>query len=1000
MHIPFTPNHVQLITACYPPSAALLNSGPEYRPNSQELSRLTYYAANRPGKITKLGSELEKRVRADCRRAQAGNTRARASLLITLSILKALATECRRDISLLSSSLLSSVLLTITSLSSDLEVLARAATLFVSWTTYTDGHLIGVDSGVTRDYLASLKQFAEFSRANGKARDAEVRNRTRLVGLSALSGAVTSEALYTASQLFREQVSFITSAVLVTVFEVRVLTLDKASLMIKEKPASPYLSEFRTRPPNERRAASIHVHVDGDKGPSMEDVTEACLRVLSSVFEHSNATQVGSIMQSLFDSLEDTKGWEKPEHCCWLARKAADWTQYQYRYAVPTRLVERLLEGQDAPITTALHSSLAAMITAVFTSPTPLVNLSTSDIISNLMTLLLRRVAIDPEDAVLPAVVGCISSLGMHVYYADQIQDLAAELISRLTVVEINGLPPGGGKADKEKCRATALRCLLSGLTGLMRAADSHSSGDASGGELAKDHSRAGGAPSHSVSPKVASPTDGLTGGDGMHVKPSRRTKISPEVWQDTLTLLCDGDYGVRANYAQSVLYYLENEMPKRGDSTDADGVRRVRPLAEGPIRQASNASVALVGDGASRFLNALHSYLYVLATASSLGLNGGSISSLSGQSANGDLSVDDSRTENGTGTSEDVASQNHRRSMAFPPRQRKASIAQHLIQRTSSRISASASATASDYAHILAILSSIHQQLPVRALLTGVPMLLALDAASRVDSSEDDTLKSRQAAINEIVAKVWIVIGKVWDCPEITDVISKAIPSLDTPFLPAPPNNLDDLHSPRPVLFSQLDPPPGSLLSSDLDVHMLLACLSSSRNAAEATGLDQEALQRRLSVPWTPESAMKDSIERPSNYDALRGESILKIAPTLMHVENLSLQSLGRFTRGVGVTDLREALEGRNSMSNPALVNGAPSISTFDHSSLTQAGDGWALRPTRSRPARRPQTAGPSEVRDVLNKLGIGKQNGNSLLKASLSPLPKTDNRYARMSA
>lgn len=82
MHLPFTPNHVQLINACYPPSATLLSAGPEYRPNSQELSKLTYYAANRPAKLNKLGSELEKRIVADCRRAQAGNVRSKAYVVI------------------------------------------------------------------------------------------------------------------------------------------------------------------------------------------------------------------------------------------------------------------------------------------------------------------------------------------------------------------------------------------------------------------------------------------------------------------------------------------------------------------------------------------------------------------------------------------------------------------------------------------------------------------------------------------------------------------------------------------------------------------------------------------------------------------------------------------------------------------------------------------------------------------------------------------------------
>jgi len=42
MHI-FTPNHVQLLKACYPASSALA-AAPSYAPNSHELSRLTYYA--------------------------------------------------------------------------------------------------------------------------------------------------------------------------------------------------------------------------------------------------------------------------------------------------------------------------------------------------------------------------------------------------------------------------------------------------------------------------------------------------------------------------------------------------------------------------------------------------------------------------------------------------------------------------------------------------------------------------------------------------------------------------------------------------------------------------------------------------------------------------------------------------------------------------------------------------------------------------------------------
>jgi len=99
---PFTPNHVNLINACYPSSSALLASGSTFLPLPQELSRLTYYASNKAGqfnmlalyrhisiylfitdasgKLAKLGIELEKRAGAESRKARGGNARARASV--------------------------------------------------------------------------------------------------------------------------------------------------------------------------------------------------------------------------------------------------------------------------------------------------------------------------------------------------------------------------------------------------------------------------------------------------------------------------------------------------------------------------------------------------------------------------------------------------------------------------------------------------------------------------------------------------------------------------------------------------------------------------------------------------------------------------------------------------------------------------------------------------------------------------------------------------------
>jgi len=65
------------------------------------------------------------------------------------------------------------------------------------------------------------------------------------------------------------------------------------------------------------------------------------------------------------------------------------------------------------------------MITTVLISPTRMINFLSSDIISNLKTVLIRRSTIDLEDSLIQLLEKYIASLGTHVYYSDQIQDLA-----------------------------------------------------------------------------------------------------------------------------------------------------------------------------------------------------------------------------------------------------------------------------------------------------------------------------------------------------------------------------------------------------------------------------------------------------------------------------------------------------------------------------------------------------------------------------------------------
>jgi hypothetical protein len=536
------------------------------------------------------------------------------------------------------------------------------------------------------------------------------------------------------------------------------------TIQIKDSSASPAAVDFRRQPLNERRALSIYGHVDGQDGPSQVDVTRECVRILPTLLAHSSAAQISAVMQATLDSLERQSAWERPDHCSWLTEKIVDWTQYQYRYAVPSLLVEHLL-AKDGPSLVRAQRTMIGMVTTIFTSPTPLNNLSTSDIISSLISLLLRRVSANQDDELLSPLVLCIASLGTHVYYADQIQDLAGELVSRLIILEANG---GSSQSSLDDgARSQAIRCLLHGLVGLIRTADKPVETNNPFGPT--------------IITEKPSMTHNMTQASEATIKPrimnrTRRTRVEAEVWQDTLTLLCDGDYGVRSDYIDSLVAYLATEISKDGEATDADGVRRIRRLADGPTRQASNISAAIWGDPVTRLLNSVHAYLYMLATAEALGHNQGvrtpsrsSRSVTDTQSSGHRDSVDGDTTEGSLRTTPQASRVNSR--------SRKTSITKRILQHAAPKpLSAATAASASDYVHILSALNVIHEQLPVRGLLTGVPMLLALSEAAKVEDSSDVLLTQRVAAVREIVARAWLTLGRIWEKPELTQLATQVI--------------------------------------------------------------------------------------------------------------------------------------------------------------------------------------------------------------------------------
>ena len=261
----------------------------------------------------------------------------------------------------------------------------------------------------------------------------------------------------------------------------------------------------------------------------------------------------------------------------------------------------------------------------------------------------------------------------------------------------------------------------------------------------------------------------------------SKRAKVSPETWQDTLHLLCSEDYNVRSDYAYALAFFVESEMTKRGEFTDAEGNKRLRPLADGPLKQMQDVMRILGGDENSRFLHAMHVYLYILATATSfhVSFTPDVPRALSEEPSSmpSDINVIPATpTEPGPQVSERDPSTHGRPSLSVSMnmRTKRASTAKKMLQHLPSKWSAEHKpiASASDYRNMLDLLTTEYEHIPVKGLLAGVPFLVALDTF--IQGVSDPELKGHVACVREVITRTWLVIGRVWECQELVNLAER----------------------------------------------------------------------------------------------------------------------------------------------------------------------------------------------------------------------------------
>ncbi|KAE8222926.1 hypothetical protein CF326_g8284 [Tilletia indica] len=865
----------KLLNSCYPPPKTIATTAPEYRPSGNELSRLAYFASNAPTQLTIVGDLLVQRATLEAKAFKSANgpnrDKAKAGLMLTLAITKNLIAECKRELNYFNphaQSIISIALDASThnpggNTKRDIEISARTASTFYALATFAPASGSSVDANVGKTYLELVGAFAAM--CEERDGDSEDTNRIRLIAIGALSGAVSSDVFF--GKTHSEQARQIIPALLASILpspSISLPFLQSESAKVGSG-GSPQYSEFisqKRQPIQNRRAPSLSGHVDGEKGPTTEDIASAAMSTLRNVMAHGDSSSALTAVEITLAWLDGRKSgsnlrtsgsyWDKVEWAAWLSSSLSNWSALQYRFVVLTHLVEHLVENCDGEQSTQ-HRTLIAMITSILTSSDSLIGLNTAETVNNLLGLIVRRVHYNTKDPLLAPLVDSVSSLGAHVYYADQIQDIAEEICARLVALQVPASANGNGDAASPPARLIArkpakattpverdesMRALLTCLIGVIKAANKQQQ--------------------QGISPVSASKRASTLG------RATSRNRISPGVFHQTAALLAFPNPALRLTFEQTLLTFVTEE---------------IEPSVTGAGALFAGANEA----GASRDPDALslaHSFaagVYTLLLAKALFVP----TQIRDSPLEGLVAVDSTNTDESRGL------------QANPD----------------------AAALPTDYAAVADIIEALIDGVPVPATLALVPMLAALDR--NVNSRLEPT---RKGAARTVLARAFAKLAKTWDVSSL-EALAKTYP---TSALVAVPEASAVFTAPKvPAGFSTGGFTENVRSSSFVNISSVAADLSKSTKLQNAAQADEKSLAAWFGRDWNVAGAVSDSFNasapgqrKPTRMERRASISSLTSPRGKLHASHTADGSLGNDGPGdrqVGVDDFREALNATN---------------------------------------------------------------------------------------
>ncbi|KAF1344161.1 hypothetical protein BDV97DRAFT_272531, partial [Delphinella strobiligena] len=658
------PKHQLLILKCYPRLPKNTTATEEIKPNGSELSYLLYYASSRRTKLDKVGTFLEKKTESDVYR---GRIPAVLVTLEILAAFVSSAEVCgTKDGFGLFAPYVLRILKDVLEQGGSVEIVEGALPVWVSFCGHQDHATLAGDMEYRSLFASVVKIWAGFAaklegsrktlgRLQHLSQSDEIR--LRKAGLEAMQAVSQSAALNSEST---RQMDTIMNVVLQNIWAEDGNYLAVLEHRGKEQETATTLNRGRASIATARTAKSTEegdpraaqgTTADADK-IAEEETGLLALQVLRGIYQVDNRAQIrlatssvlAFVAQHARGSRQSDRAGHQSQASSWasaLVKIVCAWTPVQDRFVVLFTAVENLIRAPILEDEMEKQLVLSDIIGQVLASDTNLIGLSIMDILLGLIQHVLMILQLGTQHAKLnaPEITSsddssteksgsrgtnmevvktasparmqllaqlrrCIASLATHVYYTDQIADMASAILLRLK-------PSLPGATINPTLTASAIENPESAAA------------EVANNNSLKERPNTDGFFSFDTAREVAlnAVKDIMTVANGAtfdgNPTANNRNPVPINVWEGTQWLLRDLSFDVRKSYIDALCTWLELETDKsdgRLEDRSAPATHK-KETGHGEIarRAVSNASARnrATKKGRSTFLQLLHLAIY-----------------------------------------------------------------------------------------------------------------------------------------------------------------------------------------------------------------------------------------------------------------------------------------------------------------------------------------------------------------------------------------------------